>query len=328
MSYYIKKNVWLIGAGYMAEEYAKVLQAQHIEFEVFGRSERSAQDFYKKMQIIVKTGGVKKYINQAIEIPQYAIVAVSVDQLAETTICLLQYGIKKILVEKPAGLTIDEIKQIAKIAAEKNANVYIAYNRRFYASVKKAQEIIQEDGGVTSFHFEFTEWAHVIEKLDKPDFVKQEWFLANSTHVIDLAFYLGGKPVKMSAYKTGDLAWHKNGSIFSGAGVSENGALFSYQANWEAPGRWSVEVMTPKHRLIFKPLEKLQIQNIGSVATEFVDIDDTLDCEFKPGIYEQVSDFIQLNQEFLCGIAEHVLKCKQYLYMLNGGVYEENIDHY
>ena len=33
---------------------------------------------------------------------------------------------------------------------EKNANLYLAYNRRFYAGVIKAQEIIESDGGVKS----------------------------------------------------------------------------------------------------------------------------------------------------------------------------------
>ena len=42
----------------------------------------------------------------------------------------------------------------------------MAYNRRFYASTMKAREIIQSEGGVRNFHFEMTEWAHVIGKID------------------------------------------------------------------------------------------------------------------------------------------------------------------
>ena len=74
---------------------------------------------------------------------------------------------KNILVEKPAGLNKQKIMEVSELAKEKDAQVYVAYNRRYYASVLKAQEIIAEDGGVTSFNFEFTEWAHVIEKLQK-----------------------------------------------------------------------------------------------------------------------------------------------------------------
>ena len=96
--------------------------------------------------------------------------------------------------------------------------------------------------------------------------------MANSTHVVDLAFFLGGAPEKISSYVGGKLDWHPNGSIFSGAGITKNNTLFSYNANWEAPGRWGVEVITNKSRLILRPLEKLQIQKIGNLDPEFVQI--------------------------------------------------------
>jgi hypothetical protein len=45
--------------------------------------------------------------------------------------------------------------------------------------------------------------------------------------------------------------------------------------------------------LFFKPLEKLQVQKHKSLALEFVDIDDKLDVEFKPGFYKQTLLFLQ-----------------------------------
>ena len=50
---------------------------------------------------------------------------------------------------------------------------------------------------------------------------------------------------------------------FSGAGISISGALFSYQANWQSAGRWSVEILTKKNRLILCPLEELKVQKRG-----------------------------------------------------------------
>ena len=172
------------------------------------------------------------------------------------TIQLLQANVKRVLVEKPAGLNCDQIRKVADETKKQKAEVLVAYNRRFYASTLKAKEFLKEDGGVTSFNFEFTEWSHEIEKLKKAPGVKENWFLANSTHVVDLAFYLGGKPKEICCYTGGGLEWHPTASIFAGAGVSETGALFSYQANWESAGRWSLEILTKKHRLIFRPLEK------------------------------------------------------------------------
>ena len=54
------------------------------------------------------------------------------------------------------------------IPIETKAKVYIAYNRRFFSSVMEESKIIKADGGITSLHFEFTEWADRIKELSKP----------------------------------------------------------------------------------------------------------------------------------------------------------------
>jgi predicted dehydrogenase len=215
------------------------------------------------------------------------------------------------LVEKPGGMNLNEIEKLNTLANEKNANVLVAYNRRFYASTLKAIKIIEEDGGVSSFQFEFTEWAHVIEPLKTPIPIKNKWFLANSSHVVDLAFYLGGKPKEISCYKSGNLSWH-NTSKFSGAGITNDEAVFSYHANWAAPGRWSLEILTNKHRLYFKPMETLQVQKLGTVNILPVDINDSLDKAFKPGLFLQTKSF--LNNEFnnFCKINDQLDAMKYY----------------
>ena len=224
-------------------------------------------------------GGLKNFLETKPNKPSEVIVASNVEQLFETTTLLLEYGVKSILLEKPGATNSEQMRKLSELAKEKSADVVLAYNRRFYSSTDKAIEIIKEDGGVTSFNFEFTEWSHTIEVLNKPKETFEAWLVANSSHVINMAFFLGGYPEKMSSYSAGEkvLKWHPRASIFAGSGVSHTNALFSYQANWSSPGRWSVEMITRKHRLIFRPMEKLQIQDIGSVAINSVEINDTID---------------------------------------------------
>jgi predicted dehydrogenase len=294
------EKVWLIGAGPMALEYAKILKALNKEFIIIARSKKRAIELKKIIDCEIVDGGIESFIKSAKTIPLNAINAVGIDKLSEVTHSLLNYGVKNILLEKPGISYASEIKPLAELAKEKKANVLLAYNRRFYQSVIQAKKIIQEDGGVTSFNFEFTEWSHTISTLipTKTQAELQNWFLGNSTHVIDLAFFLGGKPKEMSSYYSGknNLDWHTASSNYSGSGISENGALFSYCANWKAPGRFSVEILTDKHRLIFRPLEKLQIQNIGSVAiNQSEGIDYTLDETYKPGVFLQTKAFLENN---------------------------------
>jgi len=299
------KKVWLIGASLMAQDYIKVLNALDVELTVIGRSEGNAKECAEAMSCEVLSGGLNAFLENNPKPCSHAVVSVGVEALYETTKVLLEYGVQNILVEKPGAMTQSEFEELNLLAKEKSANVLIAYNRRFFASVLKAQKIINKDGGVTSFNFEFTEWGHVIAPLKKAEGVKEKWFLGNSTHVVDMAFYLGGRPKELSSFSTGSLDWHPSSSVFSGAGVSEKKALFSYQANWESAGRWSVEVLTKEHRLIFRPMEKLQIQKRGSIVQEFDEsIDYSIDDAFKPGLYLQTKYFIHNEFQNMCTIEE------------------------
>ena len=309
--------ILLVGAGPMAAEYAKVLKSLKKEFIVVGRSKRSAEEFEKIVGVKVITGGINKYLRQKKEIPPVAIVAISEEQLGSTTIKLLKKGLKIILVEKPAGLDFADVKKVYSLSQKLKAKVYVGYNRRFYSSVKKAEEIIEKDGGILSIYFNFTEASFRIAPLTKAPGVKENWFLQNSTHVIDLAFFLAGNPQKMYAFTSGGVSWHRKGAIFSGAGVTEKNVLFAYHANWDAPGRWSVEIMTKNSKLIFKPLEKLQIQNLGSFEVKEVQLDDKIDTEFKAGIHAEVESFLG-NKKDLCTIEEQVANLKFYQQILEG----------
>lgn len=294
--------IWIIGVGNMGKEYAKVLKALNKDFLAIGRGQKSADDFHAVTGCKAITGGLEEFLKTNPKKPDAVIIAVNVELLSATTELLLGYGVKKILLEKPGIGLINEIDSL--VEKSKGADVLLAYNRRFYSSVLKAEEIIKEDGGVSSFNFEFTEWTHTFDIQNMNPITLSTWLLANSSHVIDTAFFLGGQPKELAAFYSGGLPWHPSASNFAGAGVSDKGALFSYAANWQAPGRWVIEILTTKHRLYFKPMESLQIQELGSVAINPVEINNKLDVDFKPGFYLQTKAFIEGNYSRFCTIKE------------------------
>jgi predicted dehydrogenase len=307
------KNVILLGAGSMAMDYAKVLNHLGANFTVVGKSLEGIKKFKEQTGIKAIPNGVSGWQKKRIGIVEYGIIAVSCDALANTAIELMDDGVRKILLEKPAGLTPKEIFSVCKYAKKTKSRIYIAYNRRFYASVREAQKLIKEDGGVQSFNFEFTEWCDDIANELKNSSTGESWFLANSSHVVDLAFFLGGEPKEFSSYTSGGNDWHPTATVFSGAGITHSGALFSYRANWDAPGRWGVEVLTAKHKYIFCPLEKLQLLKHNTISVEPVMIDDQLDLDFKPGLYQQTESFLNEDAKapFL-DIHKHYEKVKTY----------------
>lgn len=304
-------SLWLIGCGFHAQEYARVLDNLQVDYKVIGRGTKSADKFSDRLNKEVFCGGINKALNE-LDPPKKAIVSVNIEELANSTILLAKTGAKDILLEKPGGITIDEIKSISDIAIKEKSNVMVAFNRRFYASTRKAKKIIDEDGGSVSCKFEFTEWSHIVEKKPYPLEVKERWLYANSSHVIDLVFHLCGVPKDWKCWRMGGLDWHKSGARFAGAGITSKDVLFSYFADWGGPGRWSVEILTKKHRLIFSPMEKLQVLKIGELNPTHLKISDEIDLEFKPGLYHQVRSFLDGDYTNLPNIAEHLNNMKFY----------------
>jgi predicted dehydrogenase len=284
--------VLLVGAGPMATAYAAVLTAEGWPLTVIGRGEGSAASFRAAVGVQPELGGLDAWLAAGNRPAGPVIVAVSVAELLPTTLALLGAGATSILVEKPAALTVDDLAELDREARGAGAAVRVAYNRRFNTSTRAARRIVAEDGGVRSFTFDFTEVADRVGATAHPDHVKQAWLLANSTHVIDLAFFLGGSPATLTPYQAGELPWHRAGARFAGAGVTTDGALFSYLADWEAPGRWGVEVRTDRHLLRLRPLEQLEVQRHGSFETETVPLEDEADRRFKPGLLRQVRAFL------------------------------------
>jgi len=311
----MNNKLLLIGSGSMSLKYWEVLQNLKIDPLVVGRGAVSANNFYK-------VTGCKVYLCPLVDVLneftfQMAIVSVSVDSLYETTLELIKSGVRKILVEKPAALSTYEIEKLFNLSNENKVEIFVAYNRRFYGSTLLAKEIIRHDGGILSAHFDFTELSHQIIDLDISNKVKQNWFLANSSHVIDFVFHMIGKPLKLESISSGSLSWHESSAIFAGHGLTEKGAIFSYHSNWNGPGRWMIELITKNHKLIFQPMESLKKMKIGSMVVEEVSPIDNLDQLYKPGLFRQVDAFINGDLNNLCSIKEHFLNWPYYIKIAN-----------
>jgi predicted dehydrogenase len=305
-------RVWIVGAGPIGEAYYRVLRHLGHDVAVIGRGEGTAAAFTQATGCAVATGGTERFLERSPQLAEAAIVAVSPDQLAGTTLRLVEAGVPRILVEKPGGRTLREVREVAAAAERSRTAVFVAYNRRFYGSVRRARELIAADGGVTSFAFEFTEWPHRVLAAPHAPGVLENWFFLNSTHVIDLAFHLGGRPRELAAFAARRLSWHAPG-VFAGAGSAETGALFSYHADWGSAGRWRVELCTPERRLVLAPLEKLAAVPLRSVAAEPLAFDEQPDLDFKPGFLRQVEAFLaDAVAPELPTIAEQAATCAWY----------------
>lgn len=295
-------DVTIFGLGPIGVEYSEIFRRLGYGVSAIGRSAEGCRRFEA-------VTGIRAIMGCEVSLMDWpekslAVVAVGEAQLGNVAKDLIKAGFARILVEKPGAAGYNELEEVAKLAEEYGADVRIAYNRRFYDSVIIGQRMIAEDGGVRSMHFDFTEWSHKIEPLQKEEGVKERWFFHNSSHVIDLAFYLAGWPVEINAVAVEPISWHPY-SRFVGSGRTTTNAVFSYNADWKGPGRWQIELTTSKNRIIYRPLEELHVQPIGGVAIHKIELDQSEPETSKPGFYRQVVAFLEA-QDALPTIGEQL----------------------
>ena len=284
-------HCWIIGAGYMAKEYAKALIAMKKPFTVAGRSSERLQQFESDIGGENITATIEGALER-VSPNDVVIVAISTEALAQVSSQFIRAGAKRLLIEKPAIMDIEQLNWLLSISASHQASCYVAYNRRFFESVRVLRERAALEGGIDSFSFEFTEWTERINLENYSQYETEHWIWLNSYHVIDLAFHLGGFPQSMDTYRSGEYSWHPAGTRFCGSGVTESNALFNYIANWNAPGRWGLEFSTPKTRYVLRPMEKLQIVSRNSVAIEEVTLQE-FNVDIKPGIFAQTKAVLE-----------------------------------
>ena len=309
-------KILIIGSGYIAQEYLKVISNLKINCVVVGRGEfnlKKTKEKYPNYEYF--SGGIEKYLNQNLIIGfTHFINLVNIQHCLKVTQFLLNHGAKNILLEKPGGLNINELSIVNNYANSVNAKVFIAYNRRFFESINKLIDLSNKDGGIQNIHFEFTEWVHAINKDDFSKDELEKWIISNSSHVIDTVFYLIGLPKEMTIHTSGDniIEWHKSGSVFVGSGLSENNIPFSYNTNWNSAGRWAIEVTSKNHRFYLKPMEKLSVQEKGKISIHDIDIENEKDLNFKPGLYDLIVSFLSDNPKKLLKIKEQIDHIKIY----------------
>jgi len=284
-----KKSVLIIGAGYIANQYAIALSKLKIKnVTILGKSKENLQKFKEFPNFEIIPGGYETNLSK-IKKKDLVIIATPIEELMKTTKKVIENGHSRILIEKPGSVFKNDLLELKKII--KKEKVRIAYNRFFYLSFHKLLSLVESEGGITSCKFDFTEWLHTIEIEKYNTKICNRWGISNSLHVISMVLGLIGMPKKISTCQMGSLEWHPTGSIFVGNGISEKDIPFSYHANWGGGGRWGIEVITKENIYRLIPLEKLFVSKKGSTKWEEVNLQNTF-LDVKEGIAEEIATML------------------------------------
>lgn len=294
----------------MAQEYCNYLVTTKNFLTIIGRKKNKINlDEKKYKNVKVLYGGIEK---SQLDLKQFthAIIAVNEKNCFPIVSLLIKNKIKNILVEKPGAKNIYELKKMQKIVLQSKSKIYIAYNRRFYESIKFVKDLIKKDKGIISASFSFTEWIDKIKSAKFEKYLMKKWFYFNSLHLIDLIFYLIGDP-KLIFSKSDKKNKNFTKSLYLGFGISKKNIHFSYHSNWESAGRWEILLYTKKRKIILSPLEKVQIQNRNSIKIVFLKFNSKRDEKFKPGIPGMIDSFLSSKKD-LMKLKEYIHKFKVY----------------
>jgi predicted dehydrogenase len=310
------RKILIVGSGYISEHYLKVLSNINVKCVVIGRGSNNIEKLKLSFNNIeFHSGGIEQYLKKnSIKQFTHFINLVNIEFCIKVTRLLLEFGAKNILIEKPGGLEIKQLEDLDNYAARLGANLSIAYNRRFFESINKLIQLVEDDGGIENVSFEFTEWVHTINENNYSREVMEKWIISNSSHVIDTVFYLIGLPKEIHTHTLGanQIKWHKSGSVFTGSGISIKQIPFTYNSNWNSAGRWAIEVTSKSKRFYLKPMEKLLVQNKGQINLSEINLPNDKDVKFKPGMYDLICSFLNNDSKKLLSIREQINHIKIY----------------
>ena len=284
-----KLKIAIVGSGYMAHEYAKVIQKlNNCEISgVFSRKYNRAKLFSKKYKIKIVGKSIKDLYLRTLA--HGVIIAISPDQIKKISKEIFKFPWIS-LIEKPVGITFKEAESINKIAKKLKHLSYIALNRRQYSSTLKSINLLKKDSSKRLVNIYGQEDLNLLKKFKFSKKIIDNYMFVNGIHLIDyMTIYCRGKLKKIDKI----FRWKgfTDGYVLSVFYYS-SGDVATFSTIWNKPFPWRVIVTTQKQRIELKPLETCKSSLLNKRNKEFhkIDIKDKI---FKPGIYNQTLEFIK-----------------------------------
>lgn len=279
----------VIGCGLTGREHVRALKALGLNrIIVYSPSAGPLEALPREVPGVRTVAGDLDQLGGAAERDELAIVVTPILQLAPVADSLAQLGYRRLLIEKPVALDAVEIQRLAGRLAACGVEAVCGYNRVAYPSFAEVRSRTASEGGIRSCSYTLTEFTTRIlaGKFSTDELAR--WGIANTLHVIGMAHGLIGLPDRWSGIRMGSPAWHPTGDRFVGAGLSDRQIPFSYHADWQSTGRWSIEVHTAQSSYRLCPLERLFRREVALGEWEEVSLA-VFAPEVKPGFAEQAA---------------------------------------
>ncbi|MEK7511127.1 MAG: Gfo/Idh/MocA family oxidoreductase [Patescibacteria group bacterium] len=280
-------RIGIIGAGAVAQHHLKVLASfDDVTLSALAnRNPDRRKETAETFSIPTTYGTHEEMLEQ--ESLDALLVLTSADTIYPITKSLIPKGLP-LLIEKPAGRTAAETRELAELARQSATRVMVGYNRRFYSVINAARRAIEERGILHGIAMDAPERIDAVRALGKfSDSLIEDWLVLNGTHGLDLLRYLGGDIAAARAFH--QSFQEKHGDNFGAVLSYVNGTIGHYLSHWNSPGRWQLTLYGTGVRARLEPIE----QGTLLIGEESLPLPiDPIDTEYKPGFYAQARYFI------------------------------------
>ena len=204
-----------------------------------------------------------------------------------------------VLLEKPGSFDLLDLRNVENKHRELTKTTYVGYNRRFFRSVTALKKILESDQ-VYSIAVDWSENISRLLSLVSDEHVLENWHLANSCHMFDLAMFLSGSD--KYSLKYGYVNGQSKFNSLPGRGLfhmtSNNSVSIELKFNFMQSGSWSAEVVSSSGRYRLAPLERLARFDEQSFSYQPIKIEDNEDS-LKEGFAEQARAVL-FGSSYLC----------------------------
>jgi predicted dehydrogenase len=282
-------KVAFIGAGMMAIEHIKAF-ADIPECQIVGiqsRTREKCENLSKAVQIPF----IASSIAELYEKTRPDLVVITVNETSMREVCVEAFKFPwKFLIEKPVGIDYDEAEYLAGLAAERNAAVWVALNRRQHSSLRAVLGELEHESGTRFIHIMDQENQIAARAYGHPELLVKNWMFANSIHMVDYFAMLGRGEI---AQVIPVVPWDpENPSLVISKVTFSSGDVGLYQAIWNAPAPWTVSVSTREKYFELRPLEQATVRTAAKRKAEPFPVHQW-DLDFKPGFRSQAEEAIK-----------------------------------
>jgi predicted dehydrogenase len=274
-------TVGIVGSGYMAREYCKVIR-NHPAFRLVGITSRTEDN----SQILSNEFGLAflpKSTSELSEIAKPDLIVVAVSESATTKVVKnLMESSAVLLVEKPFGLSVQEAEQLCGWTSGRKKPTYVALNRRFYDSTMQLVSGLNQSVGkrFILLQDQHDTVAATRNGFDEP--TVENWMFANAIHTVDLIRHIARGEALIERITRTPLG--DNSFVLDASLTFASGDQARYVSIWNAPGPWVLNVYTETNRWLMAPLEELDLQTGDSRKTSPIVRPSDQD-ELKPGLW-------------------------------------------